>query len=149
MKKIISIITVIAIVCTLVYVFAAPGTDGDPLVSLSYITDTVIPELKDYVDEKVGSGSGSSASDTFNVVDVKKGQTIKTGKGCELILRMGSATVIASKSGGLSDVTQGYDLSDGTNMPANHLLISPLEDGRGVKVTTNGKIMIKGKYTIK
>ena len=147
MKKIISIITIVAIACTLLYVFAAPGTDDDPLVSLSYITDTVIPELKAYVDQK--AGSGGSASDTFNVVDVKKGQTIKTGKGCELILRMGSATVIASKSGGLSDVTAGYDLSDGTNMPANHLLISPLEDGRGVKVTKNGKIMIKGKYTIK
>lgn len=147
MKKIISIITIVAIACTLLYVFAAPGTDDDPLVSLSYITDTVIPELKAYVDQK--AGSGSEASDTFNVVDVKKGQTIMTGKGCEMILRMGSATVIASKSGGLSDVTAGYDLSDGTEMPSNHLLISPLEDGRGVKVTQNGKIMIKGKYTIK
>lgn len=147
MKKIISIITIVAIACTLLYVFAAPGTDDDPLVSLSYITDTVIPELKAYVDQK--AGSGSEAADTFNVVDVKKGQTIMTGKGCEMILRMGSATVIASKSGGLSDVTAGYDLSDGTEMPSNHLLISPLEDGRGVKVTQNGKIMIKGKYTIK
>lgn len=152
MKKIISIITIIAIACTLLYAFATPGTNDDPLVSLSYITDTLIPEIHKYVDEKIAnitsSGSSSDASDTFNVVDVKQGQTVKAGKGCEMILRMGSGTIIASQSGGLSDVTQGYDLADGENMPANHLLICPLEDGRGIKVTKDGKIMIKGAYTL-
>ncbi len=152
MKKIISIITVIAIACTLLYAFATPGTNDDPLVSLSYITDTLIPEIHKYVDEKIAnitsSGSSSDASDTFNVVDVKQGQIVKAGKGCEMILRMGSGTIIASQSGGLSDVTQGYDLANGENMPANHLLICPLEDGRGIKVTKDGKIMIKGKYSI-
>lgn len=150
MKKIISIVTITAIVCTLVYAFAAPGTNDDPLVSLSYITDTLIPEIHQYVDQKVAniSGGSSGTAETFNVVDVKAGQTVKVGKGCEMILRMGSGTIIASQSGGLSDVTAGYDLSDGENMPSNHLIICPLDDGRGIKVTATGKIMIKGMYTL-
>ena len=153
MKKIIPIITVIIVACTLIYVLAAPGTNEDPLVSLSYITDTLIHDMHKYVDEKIAdinteSNSSGAASETFNVVDVKAGQVVKAGKGCEMILRMGSGTIIASQSGGLSDVTAGYDLGDGVNMPANHLLICPLEDGRGIKVTKDGKIMIKGAYTL-
>lgn len=150
MKKIISAIIIGALMCTLIYAFAAPGTNDDPLVSLSYITDTVVPEIHKYIDEKiksVSSGSSDEAS-VFTVVDVKKGQTVKAGKGCELILRMGSGTIIGSQSGGISDVTAGYDLADGTIMPANHLLICPLDDGRGIKVSADGKIMIKGAYTL-
>lgn len=135
-------------------VFAAPGTNDDPLVSLSYITDTLVPELHSYVDSKIsaistGSSNGSTASQPgFSVVDVKQGQTVKGGNGCEMILRMGSATVNASQSGGLSDVTAGFDLPQGYAMPANHLLVVPINDGRGVTMTTDGKIMIKGAYSV-
>ena len=65
-----------------------------------------------------------------------------------MILRMGSATVNASQSGGLSDVTAGFDLPQGYAMPANHLLVVPINDGRGVTMTTDGKIMIKGAYSV-
>jgi hypothetical protein len=62
---------------------------------------------------------------------------------------MGSGTIVASDKGGISDVTTGIDLGQGEDMPANHMLIAPLGDGRGVKMTTNGKVMIKGTYTLK
>lgn len=134
-------------------VFAAPGTNDDPLVSLSYITDTLVPELHSYVDSKISAissqGQGGTASQPgFSVVDVKQGQTVRGGNGCEMILRMGSATVNASQSGGLSDVTAGFDLPQGYAMPANHLLVVPINDGRGVTMTTDGKIMIKGAYSV-
>ena len=81
-------------------------------------------------------------------MDVKKGQMIKCGDGCEMILRMGSGTIVASAKGGISDVTKGYDIGQDEQMPANHLLIAPLGDGRGIKMTTDGKVMIKGTYTL-
>lgn len=134
-------------------VFAAPGSDEDPLISLSYITDKLIPEIHSYVDEKIQEAHKDDetepARDGFVVVDVKKGQKVVCEAGCELILRMGSATINASASGGLSDVTLGGDLQQDTPMPANHLLIVPVSDGRGVTMTTDGKIMIKGTYTLK
>ena len=65
-----------------------------------------------------------------------------------MILRMGTGTIVASAKGGISDVTAGFDLGQDIAMPANHLLIAPLGDGRGVKMTTDGKVMIKGTYTL-
>lgn len=129
-------------------VFASPGDNNDPLVSLSYITDKLIPDIHNYVDTKLSSVS-TKADDGFKVVDVKKGQKVVCDAGCELILRMGSATINASSGGGLSDVTSGLDIKQDENMPSNHLLIVPLSDGRGVTMTSSGKIMIKGTYSIK
>ena len=147
-KKIGLTITAAALALTAICVFAAPGTTDDPLVSLSYIKETIIPEIYSYVDQKVANNSGNGAQDGFLVVDVKKGQKIKCGDGCEMILRMGSGKIIASYYGGISDVTAGYDLGQGLDMPANHLLIAPLGDGRGIEMTTDGKVMIKGTYTL-
>ena len=150
-NKIIALTTAAVLATTAIYAIAAPGTDDDPLVSLSYITDTLIPEIHAYVDAKVSKGGNSSATEAgnFKVVDVKKGQMIKCGDGCEMILRMGTGTIVASDKGGISDVTTGTDLGQDEAMPANHMLIAPLGDGRGIKMTTDGKVMIKGTYTLK
>jgi Na+-translocating ferredoxin:NAD+ oxidoreductase RNF subunit RnfB len=61
----------------------------------------------------------------------------------------GEATVNASNQGGLSDTTAGGDLAQDTNVPANHLLIVPRDDGRGFEATTDVIIMVKGAYEIK
>ena len=70
--------------------------------------------------------------------------------GSEIILRSGSATAITSPSGGLSDVTAGTDITEGKPIPANHLLIIPRSDGRGIFVTKNSTfVMVRGGYTIR
>ena len=146
MKKILLFLAIGALVASAA-VFASPGDNNDPLVSLSYITDKLIPDIHSYIDAKVASVQ--STSNGFKVVDVKKGQKVVCDAGCELILRMGTAKINASSSGGLSDVTSGLDIKQNGDMPSNHLLIVPLGDGRGVTMTSNGKIMIKGTYSIK
>lgn len=133
-------------------VMAEPGDDSDPVISLSYIQNTVIPELKAYVDEKFssvsnGASSGGEAS-AFKVVELKKGEKLIANAGCEIILRMGSATVIATEKGGLADTTAGYDLPNLTPMPSNHLLIVPLGDGRGFVADTDVIVMVKGGYNV-
>ena len=153
MKKRMKKTALILLVCVFALsaaVFASPGSNEDPLISLSYITDKLLPEIYGYIDSKIASvpAGGSSEAASFTVVDVKSGQRVVCGAGCELILRMGKATVNASASGGLSDVTAGIDLAQGTAMPANHLLIVPVNDGRGITMVTDGKVMIKGTYTI-
>ena len=69
-------------------------------------------------------------------------------KGEMLILRMGKATVNATEKGGLADVTAGYDLADGEEMPANHHLIVPVADGRGITANNTVIVMVKGDYTL-
>ncbi len=135
-------------------VLAEPGTSDDPLISKSYIDTVLMPQIKEYVQNqisKVNSGGSSNpqgASDSFKVVSMEKGQKMICDAGTELILRMGSADIIATTKGGLADTTAGFDLSNGTPMPSNHLLIVPVDDGRGITAKNDVLVMVKGGYTI-
>lgn len=125
---------------------SSPGTKDDPLVTKSYIDDVVMPQLKSYVDSKTNEDGTSSS---FNVVNVSKGQSVIGAKSCQMILRMGEGKIIATSKGGVCDVTGGVDLQNKVNAPSNHLLIVPLDDGRGIKMTTDGILMISGSFSIK
>ncbi len=129
--------------------FSDPGDTDDPVVTKSYIVDKVIPDIKAYVDEKIGGSGDGSGSASFVVVEVPSGKSVICKAGAELILRQGSGTIIATQKGGLADTTAGYDLANGTQMPSNHLLIVPVSDGRGFKASNNVIVMIKGGYEIK
>ena len=131
---------------------ATPGTESDPLISQSYITSTVMPQLEEYIREEVAKQAGNTTAGTsegFKVVSLDKGDKLVCENGTELILRMGTATIIASEAGGIADVTIGTDLAEGTQMPSNHHLIVPLSDGRGIKATSSVLVMVKGGYKIK
>lgn len=132
MKKRIAIV-----LCALGVLFVAgsyaaqPGTEADPLITKSYIESVVYPATR------------------FQIVNVPAGKSVICSAGTEMILRMGSCSVIGTQKGGISDVTMGYDLADGIVVQGNHLLIAPLDDGRGVRTSTDCIFMIKGAYEIK
>ncbi len=133
-------------------VLAEPGGNDDPLISKSYIENVLMPSIKQYVESRiaeVNSGASSGKAETFKVVEVKKGQQLICSAGTELILRMGTATIIATEKGGIADTTAGFDLANNAPMPANHLLIVPVADGRGIKATVDVLVMVKGGYTLK
>ena len=122
---------------------ADPGSSDDPLVTLSYINDVLMPQVKSYVDSKA-----AGSNDGFEIVNLKGGQTVIAGASTEMILRMGNAQIVATQKGGVADVTLGIDLQNGAVMPANHLLMVPLDDGRGAQMLSDGIILIKGSYKI-
>ncbi len=126
----------LAIICLIAIVVSAaePGSVEDPLISKSYVDTTLMPYIN-----RVSS---------FTVVNVSAGQMLIGEAGCEIILRMGTATVIATEKGGLCDVTLGGDWPNGSAVPANHNLIVPVSDGRGVKADTDIIVMVKGTYTL-
>lgn len=143
---------VCAVLCLALPVVANPGSADDPLISKSYITETVMPQIQEYVKEEIKnqmSSQGEHTADKFEVVSLKAGQKLMCENGTELILRMGSATVIATEKGGLADTTAGTDLANGTVMPSNHLLIVPVNDGRGITANNDVLVMVKGTYVIK
>jgi hypothetical protein len=145
---------------------AVPGTAADPVVSKSYmdaqidILTTQISALQARVD-KLEEGGGSttpSAPGTpaqpaeapkFEVVKVDAGKSVIGAASTEIILRSGTAAAIAGASGGVSDLTEGVDLSTGTAVTKNHLLVIPVDDGRGIQCTSTCYVMIKGDYTLK
>lgn len=136
--------------------FSEPGTKDDPLVSLSYL-QSKIDELKEYVDRRISEIKEDKPQETasFEVVELLAGQSIIGGKGTEIILRggtekgVGKAIVVASGNDGLSDITEGKDLKNGQEVPLNHLLIVPRDDGRGVYAVTDSVYLVKGDYEIK
>ena len=133
-------------------VLAEPGDTDDPLISKAYIDNVVIPQLKEYVDNKisqVSTGGGTQSAESFKVVNMTAGQKMICNAGAELILRMGKAEIIASEKGGIADTTAGFDLANGTAMPSNHLLIVPVADGRGITAQNDVIVMVKGGYEIK
>ncbi len=153
-KKFKAIAIVLCMMSVFTVVLAEPGGSDDPLISKSYIDTVLMPQIKQYVEEKISglNNSGNQNTQTaveFKVVELAAGQKLMCEAGAELILRMGKAQIIATEKGGLADTTAGFDLSNGTDMPANHLLIVPVSDGRGISAHNNVIVMIKGSYEIK
>lgn len=117
----------------------APGSQDDPVVTKSYV-DQQIAALK-------GSGVSTGAA-VFKVVEVDRGKKILGQEGTEMILRGGEAAALDNGKDGISDLTAGVDLKQGTVITRNHHLLVPLADGRGIQTTAKAWVMIKGGYTI-
>lgn len=150
-----------ALLLTGIVAFAADyGTSEDPLVTLSYITSIFKPSMITEINNKVESakteletkfnnqlnGSGSGANE-FKVVSLSSGQTLIGDVGTELMLRIGSASCVASSSPGLIDTSSGAVLNGGAALSTNHLYMVTVE-GRGIKAAGEVKIVIRGTYTI-
>ena len=114
-----------------------PGTEGDPIVTKSYV-DSQIARVS----------SGGTASATYAVVEVSAGQKLLGKSGTEIILRSGEATAIDNGANGVSDITAGKDLMTGQSIGQNHLLLVPKDDGRGIQATTDLFVMVRGAYSI-
>jgi len=88
-----------------------------------------------------------SEGTSYQVVKVDPGIRILASDTGEVILRSGTARVIGNEHGeGLSDLTAGYELKDGTLVPKDHLLLIPRGDGRGIVTETVCYIIYKGLY---
>ncbi len=130
-----SLIIILTIVLTLAAFFTlivfgdtgSPGSEGDPLVT------------KSYVDEAV----------SYTPVQLNAGQILIGGEGTEIILRSGIATAIDNGANGVSDITAGADLMTGADIGLNHLLLIPRDDGRGITAVTEIWVMVRGNYTVK
>jgi len=109
------------------------------------VTDSFLQSVADKVAAKGATQGGQSS--TFALVDIPAGKTLTAKVGCEMVLRVGSATCVASGTPGLIDLTTGGDLAGGKALEKNHLYLCTI-DGRGVKATANVKILVRGPYSI-
>ena len=125
------VLTLVISVFSMVPMLADPGDSTDPIITLSYVEEVIKKEL------------------SFQVVNMSKGDVLIGEAGTEIVLRMGTAEIIATQKGCLADLTAGTDLADGTNMPANHYLVVPVDDGRGIEAKNKVIVMVKGDYTLK
>lgn len=179
MKKTNIIVTSAALVLTMFAStsqagYIEPGSESDPLVSKSYVEqkfneakkdsdlnkeklekiekdiEKLVEDNRNNSNKPGNSGSSQTSGDVFKVLELKKGQTILADESAEIIVRSGTVSAIGSENGGISDITDGKDLTTGEGVDLNHLLIIPRSDGRGVKVEGSlAFIMVKGGYSLK
>lgn len=162
MKKVLIFTMVIALTATTV-IFASPGDTSDPIVVLSYLNQRIesliddykleeIEEIKTQIDElengTSSSKEGTTASLSLDIVEIHEGEKIIAKEGTELILRGGEAFIIGSELGGITNITLGKDFVSDMMVPANHLLIVPRDDGRGVYTNDYAIFMVRGEYEV-
>lgn len=173
--KISMVLIVIIIIAISAFIFGIadgfePGSEGDPIVTLSFV-DKKFEQLKYYIDSSLRISQSDidsliielekkdkeieklikkvEDSLTFEVVELKKGQILLANEGAELIIRSGNTTAVYGEKGGLSDITSAKDLKSGESIKNNHMLIASRGDGRGVKAETIVFLIIKGGYSLK
>lgn len=129
------------------------GTQSDPLITLSYLNDTLSPSLRGDFDSQLGAAMEqlernftadiAGATGTFKVVTLTTGETLSASAGCEILYRSGSAAAV----GTLVDVSAGSSVSGGASLTANHLYMASAQ-GDGVKASGSVTLLARGTYTI-
>ena len=110
-------------------------------------TEAVQVETEAVTAETEAPANSAMPITDYDVVYLTKGQTIVGSS--EFILRSGSAISTCPGINGITDITDGVDLTDGMEIPWNHLLLVPRDDGRGITVTSvEAYIMARGQYTV-
>lgn len=129
---------------------SSPGNVDDPIVTKSYVDQSVAKLVKEEL-EKLGSG-GSSSSAKLEVVTVPWGSKVIVEDGGELIVRSGKAIAYSTDANGLSDMTDGLDIAPGKPVAANHLILFP-RGGRGVEADPKQAkgliVLVRGAYQLK
>lgn len=141
-KRLILILVVAAIVAAAfglgAYAATGYGSQSDPLVSLSYLTEKLTPEVLEQVTEEL----------KFHVVTLSNGQRFSGQVGCEVLLRIGSATCCAGDEPGLVDSSAAIELQNGSALVENHLYLVTVPGNGFIATTNNTKILVKGEYSI-
>jgi len=139
------------------------GTQSDPLITLSYLDETLTPQIIAKVEKMLNeresnmvkefnellSSQGTVNSDTYSVVTLNNGQKLIGKVGCEIMLRIGTASCTAQYTPGLIDASTGGSINNGAALTVNHLYMVTIAD-HGITATSSGvKVLVRGEYTIK
>ena len=165
---------IILVSVTLVGAFSASATGGDqsnPLITLSYLTQVLKPELLGAVDKQVAAneqallgkveaaidgyskemeqalgGAGGNGA-VYTLVTLTKDQLLCPGVGAEVLLRSGTAKAVSGSTPVMMDATSGSAVSIGGALQANHLYVIPLE-GSVIAATSDCTLLVSGEYVI-
>ena len=150
-----------------VYAAGSAGTEDDPLVTLSYLTEVFTAKVTDLFHADLdaretslreGLGARISAleaaagitvpeSRDYTVETFLDGETVICQRGTEILLRIGEAVVVASNRPGLVDTSSTGELNDGESLEKNHLYMVTI-NGNGFRAVGTVKAVIRGDYTV-
>ena len=172
MKKGIRVVLIAAAVLLVlaVAVFAAgeaavPGSEGDPLVTLSYINEVFTGYVKELfhreltekaetmtdslegriaaLEEAAAAAESREAGRTFEAVTLAEGKKLSCQPGAEVMLRSGSAK---AGSAVLVDTGSAAALESGADLEVNHLYLVT-EEGT-ISAAGTAELLLRGDYQI-
>lgn len=167
MKRFVAMLLMLAALCGGAICFAAAGGASDPLVSMSYLMDTVkaaiMKNVQTQTDKKIGgliSGyekrlEGAAKFDTgsyeqsgkFIPVSISEGASLELGEfGCFMPLY--GSTLITVESGEIVDITTGSAVKNRTMLAAYHKYFAT--EGAKASIRAYGSVsgMVDGRYRL-
>lgn len=114
----------------------------------SELLDQLNTAIADYKMAVEGGGASGGTSASYSVVTLTSGQTLALGVGCEVMLRVGTATLAANTDPGLIDVSTGGTLNNGGALTANHLYMATIADRTVQATAATVKLLVRGEYTV-
>lgn len=145
------------------------GSENDPLVTMSYINDIFTVEVQKYfrqelqaqtdslrdslesrieaLEEACEAAGGADVGLTFQEVTLSSGNELICKAGTELLLRSGSAYVVARETPGLLDTSGETNPGRGEYIEKNHLYLAA-SDGHGICADGSATVLVRGDYEI-
>lgn len=121
-KRLIALALILALGCGMIPAWATGGSAEDPLISLSYLNNSIKPQLVQALRSALYSVSGSGQSAVEQVVmdqaRYKEGDVLKAATGSELVVLAGNVSVSFS-GGAVVDVTSGAEIPSGAALTVN------------------------------
>lgn len=129
------------------------GSQSDPLVTLSYINETLRKDMTNQFDTQLDQAVGelenrfeksmASSAGAYVTVSLSGGQSVIGGEGCEILCRSDKAVSV----GTLVDLTDGRTVKAGSALVKNHLYMA--SDGQsGIKVSESVNMLVRGVYSV-
>ena len=177
MRAVTCVLLVGTVLAAFVAIAAEVGSQGDPLVTLSYLNDTFLGQIMEQVDGKLELRNenlrremeqtvdlaqrdllgqlGGSVTDSaggvaasYTAVELTVGQTLQGNAGCEVMLRSGSATCVSEGKSAPGLV----DVTGGGTINHGSALktnhLYMMTARRGVKASNAVTLLVRGEFTI-
>lgn len=144
---------------------ATAGSIDDPLVTKSYLDGPFLKQVQSLVDQTVDGrkaeleealagmleqgGGGTAEGNVFTVVTLSRGQVLEGDVGCEVMLRVGTATCGTPGTIGLIDTTDGTVLGDGEELVTNHLYMVTISTRTVTATAGMVRVLARGPYTVR
>jgi len=119
-----------------------PGSPSDPLVTKSYVSAAIQEALSGQT--KAGPPPGTN----FVLVKLDKGFKLILQGNAEMIVRRGTTSAVSGAAGGIVDLTAGANVTAGSTVSDNHLLLVPKSNGSGILASNWTVVLVSGSYSV-
>lgn len=125
------------------------GSQSNPLVTLDYLNEVVVPQLMKDVEKQVKERFDALKKEqkttgaAFQTVELEEGKTLRPEAGSQLLIRSGTL----KSTDALVDLTTGETWANDGSLAANHLYIAT-GDKQTVTAESEAVLLLQGGYTV-